>query len=342
MLWVGLVSAIVTAMLIRFTRNQGMLDMPGQRRLHHQPTARGGGLGMVIAVCVGMLWLTIEGILSVNLINSALWIGMLGVAVVGWQDDRLGLAIHWRLLTHLGVASGFVLALYSAQVWLFFTIPVIFVAALLILAMTWSINLHNFMDGSDGLLVLQSLFVVVVYAGFALLTAQYQLLPLDLLVIAALIGFLPWNLPIPRAHIFMGDVGSGTLGFLLAALGLMGWLQGSFRLAQWLILLSAFLLDATATLLFRMMQGRRWWQPHREHLYQWIARVSGSHRTALEFYLLWNLLWVTPALLLTERWVFLDWPLLLGTYMLAVTLWLFGKRHCLYLMDQQRKSHALA
>lgn len=135
------------------------------------------------------------------------------------------------------------------------------------------VNVWNFMDGIDGIAAGQALVVAV---AWALLARQGPVLWLGLALAAAALGFLPFNFP--RARVFLGDVGSGAIGYALAALFAIGTLQQapSVRLL-WLLPLLPFLLDASLTLLARMVKGEAWWRPHVQHAYQAWARTRGSH-----------------------------------------------------------------
>ncbi len=328
LLLVLLVSASLVAMTIGYARRRGLLDHPGQRRLHRQPTPRGGGAGIVLALLAGLPLLALTTGVAVPAHGLLLWwLALLLTALLGARDDHGGLGITPRLCGHL--LAG---ALLAASLWPWLAAvlawPLAAAAGLLVLATVWSINLHNFMDGSDGLLAMQALLVALGLALLAGLAHAAALRAAALVLAAAVAGFAPFNLPLPRARVFMGDVGSGALGFMLAALALTGVVQGVWPLPAVLLLGSAFIADASATLLWRMLRGRRWWRPHREHLYQWLARAHCSHRLPLLTYLLWNLLLALPLAVLAARDAALGWWLVAGLYMLAGVLWWRGKSAC--------------
>jgi len=201
-----------------------------------------------------------------------------------------------------------------------------------------SINAHNFMDGIDALLGLQALFVLIGYALLAWTLHDAALAAAAWISAAACLGFLLFNRP--PARIFMGDVGSGALGLLIAAFaGLL--VQREFELL-WpcAILSSAFLVDAGLTLLARILAGKRWYTAHREHLYQWMVRAGFSHARTDAMYLLWNLIIAAPA-----AWAGLHWPasgplLCAAVYVFACAVWCMGKRACLNNVRSQ--SHVAA
>ena len=321
-----LVSVFVVAASIAYARKRGLLDLPGQRRSHTQPTPRGGGLGIVIAVLVcamPALALFPQAERSTTVVVLAL--SLLAVAAVGWRDDHAPMPVLPRISVHLlaSLAVGAVLLYPAAQsdpslwVWL---VPIAIIFA-------GSINSHNFMDGIDALLGLQALFLLVGYALLAHASADVALVAAMLASAAACFGFLLFNRP--PARIFMGDVGSGTLGLLIATFAAL-LVQHTFELL-WpcLILSSAFLVDAGLTLLARILAGKRWYTAHREHLYQWMVRAGFSHARTDAMYLLWNLIIAAPA-----AWAALHWPafglaVCAAVYAFACVVWCAGKRACL-------------
>ena len=322
-----LVSTLTVAASLAYARRRGLLDLPGQRRSHTRPTPRGGGLGIVVAVLLcampALAWSPQAAAPPLTIIVLAL--ALLAVAAVGWRDDHAPLAVLPRIGVHLLASLAVAAVLLApaahadAQRWAWL-VPIAIVFA-------GSINAHNFMDGIDALLGLQALFVLTGYALLAHASADVALVAATLACAAACFGFLLFNRP--PAKIFMGDVGSGTLGLLIAAFaGLL--VQRSFDLL-WpcAILASAFLVDAGLTLVARILAGKRWYTAHREHLYQWMVRAGFSHARTDAMYLLWNLIIAAPA-----AWAALHWPafgplLCAIAYAFAGAVWCTGKRACL-------------
>lgn len=344
-------SASLTRASIAYALRRRLIDQPGQRRSHTVPTPRGGGVAIVAAilVCIGVpivLWM------------PAQWpvVAAIGlVAAIGWIDDHRPLGAATRLAVHVLAAAlvcvpaavAFVSdAGGAAPPAAFGAEPV--VRALLVFAavltIVWSINLHNFMDGIDGLLALQALFVFVV---MAVLLGRYGApVPAAAAIVmaAAVGGFVPFNFP--RARIFMGDVGSGVLGLLVALLALVHFAQAAPAAVNVAIACSAFVVDASATLLSRMLRGRRWYSAHREHLYQWLVRSGRSHPRVVALYALWNLGLVVPVLCWVNRSPRVSgamsniafgpfeaspaaWGACAAVYATGLVLWFAGKRHCL-------------
>jgi Fuc2NAc and GlcNAc transferase len=166
------------------------------------------------------------------------------------------------------------------------------------LAIVWSINLFNFMDGIDGLAAAQAVFVA---GSAAALQASTGSAPLQLIALAgAAAGFLVWNFP--PARIFMGDAGSGFIGFALAAAALLPPHHGAPTLWTWVILNGLFVADATVTLITRLLHGQRVYEAHRSHLYQRLSRRWRSHRSVTVAAIAVNLLWCLPWAVASVRW----------------------------------------
>ncbi len=334
-------SLLATRIAIAYAQQREMFDLPGGRRSHLLPTPRGGGIGIVFAVIAGLTVLSaLLGKESSSFTLLMLLASIFLVALVGWIDDHQGLPASIRLLAHclaafiLGLPAFFLLLpdFIANPAW-----PLIVIAMLVVIAgVVWSINLHNFMDGINGLLSLQAFFVFLVLALICLDANRIAEAQRIGICAAATLGFIPFNFP--RARVFMGDVGSGVLGLLVAVV--IGWQIAAVPTA-WvagLIACSAFVVDSTATLLSRMLSGRRWYSAHREHLYQWLVRSGFSHFQVTSFYMLWNLLIVVPALIglrgldgsaLVMPGFVDKGSILAGVYALALLTWVVGKRYCL-------------
>lgn len=297
----ALISALVAEAAIRYAHHRRLLDQPGRRRSHVMPTPRGGGIGIVVAA-LAVLVLALRP--AQPLPAAALMLGLLLVAGIGWWDDHRPLRALTRLAVHL--AAG---ALLAAALWLWSVagdaasgwaawrsdLPswaCLALAAVVVLATAWSVNLHNFMDGINGLLTAQSACVFALVALLGVAGLPHGLGPVPAALAAACVAFLPFNFPFAR--IFLGDVGSGALGFLIVAVLACAALTEPRWLAAGLLLASSFAIDATATLLHRIARGRRWYSAHREHLYQWLVRSGCSHARVVGYYMAWNLLLVAP------------------------------------------------
>lgn len=273
----AVLSAVATAAVRRYAIARSMFDRPNERSSHTVPTPRGGGLGIAFVVSAGVLACAGAGVLAPRL-AAAFGGGGLVVAGVGWLDDRRGLGALPRAGAHAVAAVWTLLwlgGLPTLQVggW---TVPLgtagLALGALFIVA---SINFYNFMDGIDGIAAGQA--VVAGCGGAALCAMRGATGPaaVALLVAAASAGFLRWNWS--PARIFMGDVGSGLLGFLFAALAVAGERVGGVPLVSWVLLLAPFFADAVLTLGRRVARGERWYTAHRRHAYQRAVQAGMSH-----------------------------------------------------------------
>ncbi|UJJ58482.1 glycosyl transferase family 4 [Rhodanobacter denitrificans] len=320
-----LASLSITLLLVRgaigYAQRRGMLDQPGQRRSHRLPTPRGGGIGLVVAMlaCLpGVLWHA-PAAWPTSVIASLL-AALALVALAGWWDDHRSLPILPRLGAQLLAVGLFSLSLLGTGLsawWM----------PLLLIAGAWSINLHNFMDGIDGLLAQQVMFVGAGLAGLAAAAGQAALATAAAVLAASALGF--WCFNRPPARIFMGDVGSGSVGLLLFAFSAMLWCVDPAWLWPALILSSAFVTDASLTLLTRMWRGRRWYTAHREHLYQWLVRRGGTHARSDMVYMGWNLLIAAPSAWLAWSHLHMALPITMAVYLGAAASWLALKRRCL-------------
>jgi UDP-N-acetylmuramyl pentapeptide phosphotransferase/UDP-N-acetylglucosamine-1-phosphate transferase len=320
-----LAALLITLFLVRgaiaYAHRRGMLDQPGQRRSHSVPTPRGGGIGIVLAMLIclpGALW-SLPAAWPVSVIASLAG-ALLLVALAGWWDDHRPLPVLPRLGAQLLAVLWFSSTLLATGLswwWL----------PLLLGAGAWSINLHNFMDGIDGLLAQQAIFVASGLAWMAWVAAQPALAIAAGSLAAASLGFWLYNRP--PAQIFMGDVGSGSIGLLIFAFTAMLWRLDHAFLWPALILSSAFAVDATLTLLTRILRGRRWHTAHREHLYQWLVRSDRTHGQADLAYLAWNLLIAAPFTWLACSHLRIALPITIAIYLTATAAWLALKRRCL-------------
>lgn len=288
--WLALVGALAAAgawLARRHALRRGLLDLPGERRSHATPTPRGGGIGIVLAWLGAILALATAGVLPGPLALAVVAGGAL-VGGAGFADDHRPLSPWWRLAAH--VAAGLLL---GAGLWSSGAAP--WLAAGAALAVPIMVNVWNFMDGIDGLAASQAALAA---GGFAWLGGAPAAAWPAAALAAACLGFLPFNFP--RARIFLGDVGSGLLGYALvvpAALLLEGREPaGAAALLPVVFLpLSAFLLDATLTLGRRIVRGERWWTAHVGHAYQRLAARGGSHVPVTLAYAAWTVAAVAVA-----------------------------------------------
>lgn len=287
LLLVLLISVLFTWLARGYALRRNLMDHPGERRSHHVVTPRGGGVAIVLSILVAavaavVIWPSL--LADVGLFS----LGLILVAGIGWWDDHRPLPALMRLGVHV-LAS----LLMAALVWR--ASGSLVHAALALLVTVSLINIWNFMDGINGLAVTQAILAPAACALF--LPVPWMLAPLLLAV--ACLGFLPFNFP--RARIFLGDVGSGALGYLIAGLLCLCTIASS---VNWLLLLlpiAAFLVDAGATLGKRVITGQNWMQAHTQHLYQRLTKCGFSHVAVTTGYAAYALSGITLAMLLYGR-----------------------------------------
>ena len=263
-------SALLTAIVLRWARRVA-LDMPNERSLHVVPTPRGGGIAIAATqLCLLLVLFAALPPEDTFLPAFAGWLCVFVLACLGLVDDLRPLPAKHRLVIQVVV-----FALFLAVTVLDFddSLRVAGVAAGA-LAMTWLVNLYNFMDGSDGLAATQA----IVTGGIGGALAWWQGDPLvggwALIVAATSAGFLVWNKA--PARIFMGDAGSYCLGAGFAVLVVLAAERGP---TPWpfVILLAPFIVDASLTLLRRMLAGEVWYAAHRSHAYQRLVQSGRGH-----------------------------------------------------------------
>jgi UDP-GlcNAc:undecaprenyl-phosphate GlcNAc-1-phosphate transferase len=305
---VAFIGTFLTLLLLLRTRLVSIaLDQPNHRSLHSMATPRTGGLAIMVGVLIA--WCL--------MMQAWLWVALLlFLVVVSLVDDMRGLSVRWRLLAQLLACTMFVWVGMPDLVW--WSLP------LLILAMTWVVNLYNFMDGSDGLAGGMALYGFGAYALAAYFANDAQLALMSGAVASAALAFLLFNFH--PARIFMGDAGSVPLGFLAGSMGLYGWQHGNWPLWFPILVFSPFIVDATATLLKRLLRGEKIWQAHRSHYYQRLVQLGWGHRkTAIAEYVLMIAAGGSAVLLIHQSMLMVLFVLMLWILVYAVIMWLIDR-----------------
>jgi Fuc2NAc and GlcNAc transferase len=229
------------------------------------------------------------------------------IAAIGWIDDHRSLSALTRFavqFTSAGWAIYWLGGLPSLSVGSA-TLHIGIVGSVLgIIGIVWAINLYNFVDGIDGLAAGEAISTGVIGGLILLAMGQTGLATVSLIIAAANAGFLPLNWA--PARLFMGDVGSGMLGYLFAVLAIASENSGAVPLLLWVLLLGAFVFDATVTLCRRIAHGERWYHAHHSHAYQRMVQAGKSHAQVSSTILVINLAlallaivaWLRPALFL--------------------------------------------
>jgi len=291
---IAMLSLLLTAALRRYALHRSIIDIPNARSSHSVPTPRGGGVAIVVAFLLALMVLGLNGNESWPVLTAYLGAGTL-IAVIGFMDDHGHIAARWRLLGHFLAAAW---ALY----WLGGLAPLNVVGISINLGwmggvlaafyLVWMLNLYNFMDGIDGIASVEAISSCLVLCLIYALGNQGHLIWAPLLLAMAVAGFLVWNFP--PAKIFMGDAGSGFLGIMLGCLSIQAGWAGSEYFFAWLIMLGVFIVDATFTLVRRLVRGDKVYEAHRSHAYQFASRAVGSHKRVTLAVIAINVVWLLP------------------------------------------------
>ena len=266
----GALAAGLTFVFIRWVESRQIVAEENHRSMHKGRVPVGGGLPLLVAaLAVALL------IWPVTALPSPVLISLAALSLVSWRDDIKAVTPVLRLTVHLAASAAAVLSLPGDALIFQGWLPWVLDRAVAAVALCWLINLTNFMDGIDGIAGAE---VAAVCFGYAAVMAAAgsmgtPLYGLSLALAGAALGFLVWNWS--PARIFMGDVGSVPLGFLMGVLMLD--LAVRHSLAAALILPAYFAADATITLLRRLKDGAKPWDAHRTHFYQRAAAAIGSH-----------------------------------------------------------------
>lgn len=296
------VSLSLTTMLKRAATAGRLMDIPNERSSHAVPTPRGGGLAIVMSSVAAMGVLVAAGAMSIRLF-VALGGGGLAVAAVGYLDDYYSLSARMRLLVHFAAAAwavfwaGHVSILQVGGVAIRLGLLGYLLSAI---AIVWFVNIYNFMDGIDGIAACEAIFV----CGAAVMLTGYPggadgIVGPATAIAGASVGFLVWNWS--PARIFMGDVGSGYLGFVIGVLALANASASPSAVWTWLILAGVFVADSSVTLARRLVRGGRVSVAHRSHAYQIMARRS-DHAAVTMFVVGINVVWLLPWAILSTVW----------------------------------------
>jgi len=319
----AVVTAVASGILVGLVRREllrrDIMDRPNERSSHDTPTPRGGGIGLMTALLPA--WIAGAFLFAPGPLTTADWLLPLAAAAlagVSWIDDLRDLGALPRLAAQFAAAIAGVLVLPGLVFQGLF--PPWLDATLAVIGWVWFVNLFNFMDGIDGISGVESIAIAagVVLTGVVLSLVPGGMTAQALAVAAATAGFLAWNWH--PAKIFLGDIGSVGLGYLLAWLLLALAAMGEWEAA--LILPLYYLADATITLLRRLARKEKVWQAHREHYYQQAVQNGRSHARVSAAVATTNLALVALALAAaaTPDGVFFPVILIFGAAVLVVGL----------------------
>jgi Fuc2NAc and GlcNAc transferase len=295
-------SAMLVGVVRGFALKKNIVDLPNARSSHTAPTPSAGGIAIVLSFVASLVALSLCRIVDARTAATLIAAGC-AIAGIGFLDDRQQLTAKSRFTVHVAAAV-FVVALLGGipeaelarwgirEFWIG--------SAFTVLVLAWGTNLFNFMDGIDGIAASEAIFMSTALAclnwldggDFGMTVAMFCLA-------AATLGCLVWNWP--PARIFMGDVGSGFLGFMVTALAILACQRGSAPIEVLPILGGVFLVDATITLLRRLVRGDRWLEAHRMHAYQHLARRWQSHKPVTLLVIAIDVGWLFPWAYIANR-----------------------------------------
>lgn len=270
------IAPIIPSLCVRW----GLIAVITDRHAHKKPTPHGGGFILVpVVVILGLIAIWALQLPRPEFLTALLLTSII-IAGIGLYDDKYGLAVKWRLISHLVAVS---ICLYFMPK-LFFFWPIWLEKIIIVLAWGWFINLYNFMDGLDGLATSQTVYIAL---ALAILFAPFK--PLFLIIAGACLAFLRINwMP---AKVFLGDVGSTFFGYILGGLLLLVMADDTWRLVYPLATIPlVFTADATYTLIKRIAGGHKPWEPHREFWVHRAHKIGFTHAQVVHMVHIINLI----------------------------------------------------
>lgn len=281
---VALFVCFAVPVIIANAERWALVDTPNSRSMHQRPVPRGSGIALVVAAIISATVFWMLGRITWEVFGTTI-VGALLVGGVGFGDDRSNLSIRIRLPVHFLASAIVIFGLFEV------TSSQLPIALVLCVALAWLLNLYNFMDGIDGIALQQSVFLslgsLIALGG---LSSPWSLSLISIAVGSASLLYWNWS----PARIFLGDVGSGFLGFYFGAVAVHSIILGESPVLIWPMLWGVFIVDTSITLTRRMLSGQQWLRPHRSHAYQKAAARLGSHSLVSTICFGINVLWLLP------------------------------------------------
>ena len=270
-------------LILRLPSNWLALDQPNNRSLHQTPTPRLGGIAILVGILIPFCVYYFLGELKPDFLF--VFTGLVLVAGISIADDFYSISFLIRITIHIFAAmlivnSGYVVETIDIG-WGDVALPAYIAAPVSVLFIVWMINLYNFMDGIDGLAGGMAVVGFGTFAVIGVLQEHLAFAVSSLVIASSALGFLVWNYP--PARIFMGDSGSSSLGLLAAVFSL--WAHINEVLPIWisLVIFAPFIIDATVTLIIRIVKREKFWDAHKSHCYQLVAESGLSRRKLVNF-----------------------------------------------------------
>lgn len=286
-------------LLFFFKKTSFFLDIPNNRSSHIDEVPTAGGLSIVFSFLILISVMLFNGF-STNLFLILLY-SCLAISILSLIDDSINLSPFLRIIFHLIIAISSIFLINDNFKILelleeHYGLSQVFILLVLIAYLVWMTNLYNFMDGINGIAIIQS---ITTFFGLSFIFVELDipfLLFLNLGLGFICLGFLPWNFP--KAKIFMGDTSACFLGLIIGILSLIG-LSLDFRIFWcYFLMMSFFIYDATFTLFYRLHKREKIHEAHRKHIYQLLASSLRSHTRVTVLVFLFNSLWLFPICLL--------------------------------------------
>lgn len=298
-----LMSFGLTYSMRQYALKRNIIDKPNERSSHSVPTPRGGGVAVVCSYLLALAFLIFSNQLAPSTGFTLMAAGFV-LALLGFLDDHGHVNSMLRLAVHFLVAIGVVISLGGfSEVIVFNSLELGFVGNIIaVLFLVWLLNLYNFMDGINGIASVEAITATVSMAILYILFKASLNDTVLLLLGACVFGFLLWNFP--KAKIFMGDACSGFLGLILGIFALISLKHDIAFFCAWVICLGVFIVDATFTLIRRVISGHKMYDAHRSHAYQQASRKYNSHTVVTLAVLTINVIWLLPvASLAAQKWL---------------------------------------
>jgi UDP-N-acetylmuramyl pentapeptide phosphotransferase/UDP-N-acetylglucosamine-1-phosphate transferase len=316
---VFLSSLFLTSFVRYLAIRKSIIDIPNDRSSHTNPTPRGGGISIAIIWFVSIFFLFLN-----NNIHSSLFFALLcglPISVIGLLDDIFTINPLIRFLVQIVSSFLAIICLGGLNSISFglttITIPIL-PGIIAVLGIVWFTNLFNFLDGIDGYISAEVIFICI--SAYILFGTTILLL-----LAAVVLGFLVWNWQ--PAKIFMGDVGSTLLGFSIAVFAIYHQKTDSSSIPIWLIITSVFWFDATLTLFRRWKNHEHLSKAHKKHAYQRIVQAGFSHQKTVLWAFFLNMIGFALAFL-AFKFIAFEWLFLLADiFILAMVLKYIDKKN---------------
>lgn len=261
------ISLLATYLYKFFANYLNIVDGENSRTSHVGIVPRGGG------IVFPLIFLALPYVANISLLEKNILITVILFATIGFLDDLISLPGVLRLVLQFILSISFSYFLYQNYELNILLLP------LISLALSWSVNLFNFMDGTDGLAAMQAIGFTVGFGIIFWIEQNTALVSLATVLFAVLLAFLSFNWP--QAKLFMGDAGSYFLGGLIGVLSISSSIKYKVDFTVWLILYSPFWFDATITLIRRVYNKENFLGAHRKHAYQRLQQMGWSHAKIL-------------------------------------------------------------